>query len=328
MNQKITFTKLARGAISTVAREFPSLGSRYIKSKRPGEKDETGGSVSAEYCYSVFLRHLHFIRDRFPNESLKSMVEIGPGDSIGIGIGALLSGFSHYSGLDAQFYAKKELNIELFQSLRDLFSNRTDIPADNNFNKVKPYLSSYKFPINIFNDEIHQILLSEKRLNCIEEVLRGGNCNEISVDYIVGYDSDSVIHNSCDLILSQAALEHVMNIDDTYKWMAKWLRKGGLASLQIDFKSHGTSFDWNGHWIYTDEQWSIVEDSKTFRNINRLPLSKHLELLKLSGFEIEIVRAVQMPSRVKRRHLAEHWKKVISDEDLKAASAYILARKL
>jgi hypothetical protein len=65
------------------------------------------------------------------------MIEIGPGDSIGIGIGALLSGFSHYSGLDAQFYAKKELNIELFNNLRDLFSNRTDIPADNKFNKVK-----------------------------------------------------------------------------------------------------------------------------------------------------------------------------------------------
>ncbi len=324
----LTISELMRVAIGALARELPSFGSRYIKIRRPSEKDETGGSVSAEYCYSVLLRHLYFIRNRFPNKPLDSMVEIGPGDSIGIGIGALLIGFSRYYGFDAHCYAKKELNIGLFHNLKKLLYSKSNIPSGNKFKNVKPYLNSYTFPINTLNDDMLQNLLSEERLSCIEEVLNGGNRDEISVHYNIGYGSESMPHGSCDLILSQAALEHVINVDETYNFMAKWLRKGGLASLQIDFKSHGTSLDWNGHWIYTEEQWLIVEDRKTFRNINRLPMSKHLELLKSSGFEIEIVRVVEMASSIKRRHLAERWRKIVTDDDMKTSSAYILARKL
>lgn len=325
----LDLSRFKRGVISAIAREFPHFGCRYIKSRRPYEKDETGGSISAEYCYSVLLRHLFFIKNRFPNESFDSIAEIGPGDSIGIGIGALLTGFSRYYGLDAQCYAKQgDLNVKMFRELKDLFLKKHDIPNGPSFKSVKPYLEDYAFPHSVFDEGVIAGFLDEKRLHCIEKVLCGEHHDEISVNYEVEYDNDSLPYESCDLILSQAALEHVMNVDDTYNWMASWLRRGGLASLQIDFKSHGTSLDWNGHWTYSDEQWEIVRDSKTFRNINRLPISSHLKMLRSSGFEIEMVKAVEMPSRVRRRHLAERWKKIVSDEDMAISSAYILARKL
>ncbi len=326
--QIITKSRLTRKAISFLAREYPYLGCRIVKLKRPVEKDETGGSVSAEYCYSVFLRHFSYIKEKFPNQSLNSIIEIGPGDSIGVGIAALLSGFSHYYGLDAQCYAKKELNIEIFEKLKTLFINRNKIPEGLKYNNVKPFLESYEFPHKILDDEYLEAQLDSKRLGVIENVLNLMNCSKNSVNYIVGYNAESIPQESCDLIVSQAALEHVMNIDETYKWMAKWLKSGGLVSLQIDFKSHGTSLDWNGHWLYTEDQWGIVMDSKTFRNINRLPFSQHMKKLVSSGFEIKHIRVVESDSKLKRRHLAEHWRDIVTDDDLRIESAYILAKKL
>lgn len=57
---------------------------------------------------------------------------------------------------------------------------------------------------------------------------------------------------SLDLIFSQAVLEHVDNLDETYQAMFAWLKPGGYASHVIDFNAHGRSPFWNGPWAYSD----------------------------------------------------------------------------
>ena len=204
---------------------------------------------------------------------------------------------------------------------------QTDVPHGEGFEKIKPFLDSYAFPQEILNDQIMSIQLSGDRIEAIENALQGEPATNIGVHYRSDYNRDSIVENSCDLIISQAVLERVRNIEELYNWMAHWLKKGGAISHQIDFKSHGTALDWNGHWTYNENQWKIARNQKTFRNLNRWPFSAHVRAIEAAGFEILFTKRVETPSSVNRRHLARRWKETVTDEDLKTSGAYIIARK-
>src|SRR5947208_3226380 len=60
----------------------------------------TGGTDNPRYCYSVWLRHLvTLVPHNFEVKGAR-VGEFGPGDSIGTGLAALLSGAEYYVGLD------------------------------------------------------------------------------------------------------------------------------------------------------------------------------------------------------------------------------------
>ena len=319
--------KISANIKKTILREYPPLGCRHIKKNRCDEEDKTGGSTSAAYCYSVWLRHLTYLAKTLPDFSFGTIAEIGPGDSIGVGIAALLTGCSTYYGLDAQQYASRSRDIKVFKDLIQLYVQQNDVPHGEGFEKIKPFLDSYAFPIEILSDQIMSEQLSRDRMEAIEKALHGEPTTDIGVYYRSEYNRDSLMENSCDLIVSQAVLEHVMNIDELYNWMANWLKKGGVISHQIDFKSHGTALDWNGHWTYNENQWVIARNPKTFRNLNRWPFSAHVWAIEAAGFEILFTKRVETPSSIKRRHLARRWQQSVTDEDLKTSGAYIIARK-
>ena len=52
----------------------------------------TGGTVSARYCYGVWLRHMKMAREAGLDTNPRVVAELGPGDSLGIGLAALLAG--------------------------------------------------------------------------------------------------------------------------------------------------------------------------------------------------------------------------------------------
>jgi len=52
---------------------------------------------------------------------VKTVAELGPGDSIGIGLAAVLSGATHYIGLDTYPYAGNTCNLDTFEELMQLF---------------------------------------------------------------------------------------------------------------------------------------------------------------------------------------------------------------
>ena len=51
----------------------------------------TGGTSSARYCYSVWLRHLSLLKENGMHNIPETIAEIGPGDSLGIGLNALIT---------------------------------------------------------------------------------------------------------------------------------------------------------------------------------------------------------------------------------------------
>ena len=62
-----------------------------------------------------------------------SVAELGPGDSLGIGLAALLCGANNYYGLDAVPYCNDERNLKVFEELVGLFTQREHIPISRNF---------------------------------------------------------------------------------------------------------------------------------------------------------------------------------------------------
>src|SRR6266545_1011231 len=228
----------------------------------------TGGSDSPRYCYSAWLRHLISL-DRYGFRIGNARVgELGPGDSIGIGLAALLSGAAHYIGLDIVPFSAKANLEKIFDELVELFSRGDSIPDNDEFPHLRPRLDSYAFPR-------HLIDLSNfsARAETIRKELRIGVEGSQVVTYQAPWTSPNDIGlSSLDLIFSQAVLEHVDNLDETYQSMFAWLKPGGCASHVIDFSAHHLSPFWNGHWAYSDLQWRLVRGRREFL-LNRQPLS-------------------------------------------------------
>jgi hypothetical protein len=61
-------------------------------------------TLSARYCYSVFLRHLIMLDRVGAPTDPRVVAEIGPGASIGAGLAALLAGAETYYGFDIKAY--------------------------------------------------------------------------------------------------------------------------------------------------------------------------------------------------------------------------------
>jgi Methyltransferase domain len=279
----------------------------------------TGGTDSARYCYSVWLRHLMMSRrNGLCSRPPARVAELGPGDSIGIGLAALLSGADCYFGLDALPLANLRRNLGVFDQLTELFREHTDIPGDDEFPGVKPKLASYEFPLALFDRPDEQRIRRIRR--SIEEPLGADSM----IRYVAPWWSPEVIEQGgVDMIFSQAVLEHVDDLETAYRAMRGWLAPGGWLSHQIDFRCHGTAREWNGHWTYGDRTWRLLRGRRTFL-INREPHSTHLRLLREAGFRI-VCDQTNTGTSVDRRRLAPRFAS-LSDADLTTSGAFIQAQ--
>ncbi len=286
----------------------------------------TGGTDSARYCYSVWLRHLVMAEKKGLNTYPKVVAELGPGDSLGIGLAALISGCDKYYAFDVVKHANVERNLRVFDELVTLFQNREQIPGENEFPKVKPYLDDYRFPETILYEKRLKSALESSRLTKIRDSIANLQHNNTSIKYVVPwYDPNVIEKESVEMIYSQAVLEHVDDLTNTYKAMHSWLKPNGYISHTIDFKSHGTASEWNGHWTYSDFMWKIIRGKRPYL-LNREPHSTHIEILDKEGFEILADVIVETKSNLKKENLNPKFKD-ISDDDLITSGAFIQAIK-
>jgi hypothetical protein len=121
----------------------------------------TGGTDSARYCFSVWLRHLVMAAENGLNTNPKVIAELGPGDSLGTGIAALLSGAEIYYAFDVVQHANVARNLAMLDELIALLRLGTDIPGADEFPVVEPPLSDYRFPSGIltFNGQVSRAMV-------------------------------------------------------------------------------------------------------------------------------------------------------------------------
>ncbi|MGY8685783.1 methyltransferase domain-containing protein [Bradyrhizobium sp. UFLA05-153] len=296
----------------------------------PGVRDHlarrdkgTGGTISARYCYSVWLRHLVKAAESGLDTRPQVIAELGPGDSLGIGIAALLSGASKCYALDVISHVTAERNIQVLYELAELFSRRADIPDEAEFPIVIPKLKSYRFPEQLITNGAANT--SATRIREIESALRGtsqGGAVQLRAPWL---DAAVIEDGTIDMLFSQAVLEHVDELSEAYDAMRRWLKPGGFMSHSVDFKSHECAREWNGHWSYSDLKWALVRGKRSWF-LNREPLSTHMRLLHKNGFRTICEDAVTRPSALRPQHLARRFKN-LAPADLTTSDVFFQAVK-
>lgn len=285
----------------------------------------TGGTVSAEYCYCIWLRHLVLAYNAGMQSFPSTVAELGPGDSIGTGLAALLSGASRYLALDAVAHADTERNLRVFDALVELFRRQATIPGREQFPEIKLDLPDFHFPHSILTPARMQDALANERVAWLRSLVNGERRDPAVIDYRAPWDQPSGADiGSVDFILTNAVMEHVANLPSAYNAMWHWLRASGLASHQIDFRSHGLFKAWDGHWSCPDWLWRLFLGRRTYL-LNREPFATHRTLASAAGFRER--HCVRIESSPVSRRLAKRFRGV-SAQDRSTCGGYLLLEKI
>jgi SAM-dependent methyltransferase len=277
------------------------------------------------------MRHLVHLFKNGMKEIPRRAAEFGPGNSLGAGLCALLSGTGEYYALDLVEHTDKARSLSLLDELAGLFREKSPIPDDREFPRIRPFLEDYSFPDHIFGDEALRDNLAPQRIEAIKTILsRPGatECGGIRIRYVVPWENYPGAYPEVDFVFSQAVLEHIDHLEEFYQVMARILRPGAFVSHDIDFRSHYETYEWNGHWAFSAEKWKKIRGRRPYL-LNRKPLSAHIGLFEKNGFEIlekaPCSGALETASIGRKRLAAEFA--AISDEDFETSTCFIVARR-
>lgn len=288
---------------------------------------KTGGTNSAEYSYRVWMKHLTLLWEHGPRAIPNTVAELGPGDSLGVGFSAMLSGANRYFALDVQKYANTEVNLRIFDELVEMFRRRA--PGNSGgFPDYGKLLDAREFPSHILTDALLETAMAEPRLRRIRAAIANPEAatEGIEVRYFAPWsDAGLVVPGSVDLVLSHSVLEHVVDVPGTYAAIDQWLRPGGVQSHSIDFDAHNLASKWNGYRAYPEFFWRILVGKRKY-TINREPCSTHVALQERFGYRMLCCLGRPRTDGIARSQLAPRWRG-ISDEDLACCQVFTQSRK-
>ncbi len=290
----------------------------------------TGGTCQPEYCYEVWMKHLVMLSLHRGPTVPRVVAELGPGDSLGIGFAALLSGAEQFIALDVEKYSNSQAsNLAMFDQIVTLFQARSG-RWKKGWPDYDAYLDERLFPSHILTEEHLAASLAPERIAklraCIANL--GAHNDDITapVRYFVPWSDASVIDpGSVDLLFSQSVLEHVTDPAATYQAFHSWVKPGGYISHQVDFSSHSIAAYWNGHWAYSNFMWKIILGKRSYL-LNLKPYSTHLHLAEQNGFEIVTSMQFEREDGLKLDQLAA-VAKGFTEKDSRTASMFFQARR-
>jgi len=286
-------------------------------------RGRTGGTGSARYCYSVWLRHLVALREAGVQRPFLSVAELGPGDSLGIGLAAMLCGADRLQALDVVPYTSVSGNLPLLRELAGLFAAGTPIPGDDEFPGVVPRLADYAFPRSLLTGVPQEAEAIAERRARLEKALLGLP-SDVAVAYRVPWDAVAgPLDEPVDLLYSQAVMEHVEHPEAAYGAMARWVVPGGAMSHVIDLRSHRLTPGWDGHLQYTARAWRLVKGARPYL-LNRSSATQHRRWLEETGFRVLRENRVELPPTVARPDLAPPFRDW-SDQDRRTSSVHFVA---
>lgn len=289
----------------------------------------TGGTTTGAYCYSVWMRHLSVIGRHVPAFRPSVVAELGPGDSIGLGLAALLGGADRYYGLDVVEHASVDTNERVLDELIDLFRARAPIPDEKAFPRLLPRLPSYEYPAPLLDEATLNERLSRAYIDTLRAGIRDMKNPASPVHYSSPWSAASVPANSADFVMSQGALQdmdHLPSRDDLHsnmETMSGWLKKGGVMSHHIELSCPGGD-EWNHHWAYGPFAWKLIRGNRPYYK-NRVPMSEYLRLFDSIGCTVVGV-APTTATGLKREQLAEGFRD-LPDDDLNTRAVLVVAVK-
>lgn len=232
-----------------VARLTPTLYMRLVAESGRGRAQESPEEVACYFsrCFSEYFERLGIearrIRDWLEG---KHLLEYGPGDVPGVALLMLAHGATRVTCVDRHDLAQdKPKQIAIVEHLLRTLDPAARERADSCFNSRGDPASGLK---------------SER------------------FSYRVMPDGLSGLNGEVDMVYSRAVLEHVNDIDATFRDMSRALKPGGLAVHQVDLKSHGlhrenpldflTWPSWLWHRMYSGKgvpnRWRVNRYRKNF----------------------------------------------------------------
>lgn len=295
----------------------------YVPGSGLREDEQTGGHhTDAEYFYEIWIKHLTMAAASGMPGVPRVVAELGPGETIGCGLAALLSGAQAYYALDATRFTRVEENLPLFDAMVELFRRRAP-RRTRGWPDYDAHLDDNLFPSRLLSPERMAWCLDPDRVARIRSaIVSGGDGEGVRIRYVAPWDDAShVAPGSIDFLFSHTVLQHVVDLDHTQECIAQWLRPGGWFSHQVDLGSMGLTQQWNGHRACPEALWKLVMGRRAWL-INRLPLSSHLGFIRKHGMQLRTVLTNHERGGISRSELAPRWRD-LADEDLTCRSAFL-----
>ncbi len=283
------------------------------------------GTDSSAYCYGVWMKHLTLVCAHGMQRPPATVLELGPGASVGTGVAALLSGAERYVAVDTVAHMKPDANAAVFHELVGMFRNRAPGPASG-FPPFQQYLDERRFPSHVLDQATLGAALDPARLDRLERAVRavGTDRPEDAIRYYTWSNLGPVPDGSIDMLFSHVVINHIEDLHGIYDTCARWVRPGGWMTHQIDFTSLGTSHEWNGHRRHGELAWKVIAGRRPYF-VSREPLATHLASVGRS-FDLAAVIRGSGEGGMDRSELAPRWRG-ISDEDHMTNTAFIVARR-
>jgi SAM-dependent methyltransferase len=282
---------------------------------------------SAYYSYGVWIKHLTLLWANGMSSIPNTFAELGPGESLGVGLAAMLCGTNTYYALDVVRHSNAELNLRVLDELVTLFKARAE-RSDAGWPDLHEYLGDNLFPSQILSRDVLEVSLSDNRIAAIRTAIGsdGLETDGVTVKYAVPWYENAVIErDTIDVICSHSVMEHIVDLEGTYRSLYSWLKPQGIMSHQIDLSSHEIADTWNGHWAFSELQWKIMVGRRPYL-LNREPHSVHTRLMAESGFSIVCDLERYGRGGIQRSDLSARWKGM-SDDDFACSIAFIQAKK-
>lgn len=226
----------------------------------------------------------------------KNIIEIGPGPDLGTGIIILALGGKSYTAID-----KNKLINNTSPSFYDVLLNHLkELPG---YEEAKSAVNN--IPKRNFDEKFCYI-------------------------YDPDFNLEKLPHKKFDILVSQAVLEHIMNISEIFQILYYKLESNAIMVNEVDQGTHTAlirNLDPLNHLRYSDVVW----DSLRFDGSpNRLIMSDYKNILIHLGFKkIETKQLVVLDKEYIKKskpNLSRRFRKY-SDKDIETKSFYLLAMK-
>ena len=292
-----------------------------------GVSDNLVKKMPSYYYYGLWTKHIAQYMDATGASIPRTVVEIGPGSTLGAGLSALLTGARRYFAFELVQHTTVAENLEVLKEIAHMIKAREGVRNARGFPNYTHVLNDQMFADRFFTEKILKKSLSARSIKSIARALKG-NPSDHTIRYTAPWEDQRIygpLKDKVDFIFSHSVMEHVADIDQAYRIMAIICKPGGGMSHQIDFRSHGLSRPWDNYRAMSDEEWSNVCEGRPY-TINREPPSRHIERIKKNGFQIVRLLPKGMVNSINRNELTLKFRN-LSDSDLVCGGIFIQAIK-
>ena len=223
--------------------------------------------------------------DRISAINNKSILELGPGSDLGVGLYLLSKSIKEYVAIDVN---------NLVQNVPEKF-----------YNIFFAYLKE--------KDHLLGISFLKEQLN------KTNNGNNDKLDYICRKDFDiesALGSRKIDIVFSQAAFEHFDDINVTIKAVSAVTKPGAIIIALVDLKTHSRWIrDKDPNNIYRYSEW-IYRLISTRGTPNRVRPYQYKQALEKNGWENVIIAPITTLENVKFNSIKKHLnRKFIEDKN-------------